>query len=99
MKKIVESMFILIVGAVALSACSSLNGGSSSALDGEDRIIEARIQQRLESDPVIRSTMVRVDVEYGFATIYGEKPKATVLARIISVVKNTPGVRDVDASF
>jgi len=99
MKKYAILLITLILVSISLSACNSLSSQKSFDLDSEDKVIEARIHQRLDSDPVVRNHMLRVDVEYGFATIYGRQPAPIVLARIISIVRNTPGVKGVDQSF
>lgn len=99
MRKAISVLTVLVILAVGLSACSSIQQDNFQGMDAEDKALESRVQQRLDAERAIRNTMIQVEVEYGFATIYGPKPPPNVLARIISIVENTPGIKGVDAAF
>jgi osmotically-inducible protein OsmY len=70
--------------------------GDLSIVEREDRTLAALVRERIQMDPVARRAMVNVDVQYGFATIYGDVDNPALLARIISIVRNTPGIRGVE---
>jgi len=80
----------------AIMSTGCATGGELSIVEREDRALAALVRERIQVDPVARRAMVNVDVEYGFATIHGNVDNPAVLARIISIVRNTPGIRGVE---
>ncbi len=99
MSRIMSLTFVLFAIAVVVSGCNSLESSSVSNIGNEDKTIAARVQQRLDADAVTQYSMVRVKVEYGFATVYGQEPTPDVEAHILSIIKNTPGVKGVETAY
>lgn len=61
-----------------------------------DRNLAALVEQRIQNDSVAARAMVRVSVTDGIATIRARDLSPDVMARIISIVRNTPGIRGVE---
>ncbi len=77
----------LLVGA----GCASLSG---EALIG-DAAVEAEAQARLSGDTLAGRTPVGVSVQGGVATVTGSLRDAGEKARVLAIVKGTPGVTSV----
>jgi len=98
MKKhlVLFSVLMTLLLASMTNGCASGRGSYVPSIDREDRALEALVQQRIQADRVARRAMVDVRVEYGFATIRGAEDDPAVLARIASIIRNTPGIKGVD---
>lgn len=98
MKKsiVLFSAVLAVVAALLSNGCATGGGGYVPSIDREDRALEALVEQRIQADRVARRAMVDVRVEYGFATIRGAEDDPAVLARIASIIRNTPGIKGVE---
>ncbi len=65
---------------------------------GSDRDLASLVEQRIQNDSVAARAMVRVSVTDGIATIRGRDLSPDVMARILSIAHNTPGIRGVERS-
>ena len=99
MSRILSLVIVLSAIVICISGCSSLESGSVNNVGSEDQVIVAHIQQRLEANNATRYAMVHVKSEYGFVTVYGRKPDPGVEDYIISIIKNTPGVKGVETTY
>ena len=70
----------------------SLNGRTADDFDGQ---ITDRLDEMLDSDPVLRERDVNVDVTNGMVAITGEVRTADEKNRVEQLVKTAPGVKDV----
>lgn len=98
MKRYIIVLLLLpaLAATVLSSGCASGSGGYVSSIDREDLALENLVDQRIQSDGVARRAMVDVKVKYGFATIYGAEEDPVVLARLVSIIRNTPGIKGVE---
>ena len=74
----------------------SLNGRSADDFDGH---ITDRLDQMLDSDPVLRERDVNIQVTNGMVAITGEVTSADEKNRVEQLVRAAPGVKDVANSL
>lgn len=92
---------IFLVGVLALVAgCSSitdsLNQRAGAAEDPMDTRLRVEILGRLQSDAVTMHQAYGIAVQDGMVRLTGVAANDMVRYRAISIIQNTPGVRQVD---
>lgn len=84
---------------VFVLGCASGSASYVPSIDRKDQALEDLVRERIQMDSTARRAMVNVEVEYGFATIYGNERDPAVLARIVSIIRNTPGIKGVEKGY
>jgi hypothetical protein len=92
---------VLLLAAVplfitGLSGCATGDDTSFESLLGDDDQLASEIMDRIQDDPITSRQGLGVRVNKGKATLYGAVPSEQIRARAVSIVRNTPGVTDVD---
>jgi len=77
------------------SGCATSNMSLRTDRSDPDSLLTSEIYGRLENDNQPSYAAVGIDVADGVVTVYGTVPSASDRARVLSVVRNTTGVRKV----
>ena len=62
----------------------------------DDQGLRNAVLQRLNQDELIRRTMINVTARQGVITLMGQIPDDALRLRAVSIVRGTPGVREVE---
>ncbi len=87
--------FAPFAASMLLTGCALSANYDDGRIDG-DRQLAHLVQQRVQNDTVAARAMVRISVSDGVATIHGRDIGPDVMARIVSITQNTPGIRWVE---
>ena len=82
-------LFMLFLGCATSSPSLRTNGSDP------DASLTSDIYGRLEDDDSLRHIAVGIEVADGVVTLYGTAPSASERARVLSVVRDTTGVKEV----
>ncbi len=90
---------VTVVACLLLVGCAlAPDAYRDETASGSDRNLAALVEQRIQNDSVAGRAMVRVSVSDGIATVRGRDISPEVMARIVSIAQNTPGIRGVERS-
>lgn len=94
---IFKKFLLALVAGAALNACATREPSPVAAPGGagDDRALAAAIRQRLEMDPMLRGQVYGIDVANGEVTVQGVVRNEAERLRILSIVRGTPGVTQV----
>lgn len=85
-----------VLAALLLAAGCASNGRWGAGLDSDpDRMLQTAVYQRLRSDPMTDALSVSLDARDGVVTIHGRLEDNVAKARVLAVIKSTPGVKSV----
>jgi outer membrane murein-binding lipoprotein Lpp len=88
----------LVISAVTLSGCASLQGADDVEGDASlvsDRALASEVNDRLRMDRQTTKYTIGVSVEDGIVTLTGPVREAAARMQAIGIVRGTPGVKGV----